>query len=111
MKIKTLALLFAATTARLVAQPAADPIIAVREPVVALTHARVIDGRGHAPLENQTLILRDGKIAALGDYAATKIPDSAAVHDLTGKTVLPGLVMTHEHLYYSSIAGGPVSHE
>ena len=107
MKIKTLALLFAATTARLVAQPAADPIIAVREPVVALTHARVIDGRGHAPLENQTLILRDGKIAALGDYAATKIPDSAAVHDLTGKTVLPGLVMTHEHLYYSSIAGGP----
>lgn len=107
MKINPLTLLLAATTVRLAAQPAADPIIAVRAPVVALTHARVIDGRGQVPRENQTLILRDGKIVALGDDADTKIPDGATVRDLTGKTVLPGLVMAHEHLYYSSIAGGP----
>ena len=107
MKPHPLALLLLATAAQLSAQPAADPIIAVRAPIIALTHARVIDGHGHAPLENQTLILRDGKIAILGADADVKIPDGATVRDLTGKTVLPGLVMTHEHLYYSSIAGGP----
>ena len=107
MKPHPLALLLLATAAQLSAHPAADPIIAVRAPIIALTHARVIDGHGHAPLENQTLILRDGKIAILGADADVKIPDGATVRDLTGKTVLPGLVMTHEHLYYSSIAGGP----
>ena len=80
-------------TAPLAAQQP-DPMIAVRAPVVALTHARVIDGRGHAPLENQTLILRDGRIATLTPDAAAQIPEGAAVRDLTGKTVLPGLVMS-----------------
>lgn len=94
-------------TAPLAAQQP-DPMIAVRAPVVALTHARVIDGRGHAPLENQTLILRDGRIATLTPDAAAQIPEGAAVRDLTGKTVLPGLVMVHEHLYYSSIVRGPL---
>jgi imidazolonepropionase-like amidohydrolase len=93
--------------ARLSAQTPAptDPIIAVRAPVVALTHARVIDGLGHAPLENQTVILRDGKIESIGPD--TKIPDGATVRDLAGKSLLPGLVMVHEHLFYSSLAGGP----
>jgi imidazolonepropionase-like amidohydrolase len=94
-------------TAHLAAQQP-DPMIAVRAPVVALTHARVIDGRGHAPIENQTLLLRDGRIAALTPDAAAQIPAGATVLDLTGKTVLPGLVMVHEHLYYSSIVRGPL---
>src|SRR5258708_3909988 len=84
-----------------------DPLVAVRAPVVALTHARVIDGRGHAPLENQTLILRDGKIASINPDANAPVPAGATTLDLTGKTVLPGLVMVHEHLYYSSITKGP----
>ena len=82
-----------------------DPFVVTSAPIIALTHARVIDGRGHAPLENQTVILRDGKIAALGADAA--IPAGADVRDLTGKTLLPGLVMVHEHLFYSSITRGP----
>lgn len=85
--------------------PLVDPFIAVRGPVTALTHARVIDGLGHAPVENQTLILREGKITAIG--ADVPVPEGATVRDLTGKTVLPGLVMVHEHLYYSSITRGP----
>ncbi len=83
--------------------PAFDPV-ALKAPVVALTHARVIDGLGHAPLADQTLVLADGRIAALGASADVKIPDGATVRDVSGKTVLPGFVMTHEHLYYSSIA-------
>ncbi len=83
-----------------------DPMIAVRAPVVALTHARVIDGLGHAPLTEQTIILRDGKIAAIGKDLA--VPKEALELDLANKTVLPGLVMVHEHLYYSSIVRGPL---
>src|SRR5262245_56483568 len=67
--------------------------------VVALTHVRVIDGTGAPARENQTLIIRDGRIAALGD-ASTAVPAGAQVLDLTGKSVIPGLVMVHEHLYY-----------
>ncbi len=87
--------------------PPADPIISVKAPVIALTHARVIDGLGHAPAENQTLVIRDGKIASVGPDATAQVPAGALVRDLTGKSILPGLVMVHEHLYYSSIAGGP----
>jgi imidazolonepropionase-like amidohydrolase len=87
--------------------PGVEPFVSVRAPVVALTHVRVIDGRGHPALENQTLILQDGRISAVGADATVKIPAGAEVHDLTGKTVLPGLVMVHEHLFYSSIVRGP----
>ena len=105
MRISRLAFLLALGATRVEAQPAPDPIVAVRAPVVVLTHARVIDGLGHAPFENQTVVLRYGKIESIG--ADTKIPDGATVRDLTGKSVLPGLVMVHEHLFYSSLAGGP----
>jgi len=88
------------------AQTAAS-YVAVRAPVVVLTHARVIDGLGNATLENQMLVIRDGKIAALAADGSVPIPEGATVRDLTGKTVLPGLVMVHEHLFYSSISKGP----
>src|SRR4029453_5592008 len=65
--------------------------VKVDAPIVALTDARVIDGTGAAPKENQTLVLRDGSIAAVGDAAAVKLPDGATVVDLSGKSVLPGL--------------------
>lgn len=79
--------------------------VAVDTPVVALTHVRVIDGTGAPPRENQTLIIRDGRIAALGDAASTPAPAGAQVLDLTGKSVIPGLVMMHEHLYYPTGPG------
>jgi imidazolonepropionase-like amidohydrolase len=75
-------------------------------PVIALTHVRVIDGTGAAAREDQTLVIVDGKIAALGNAAAIKIPDGAKVLDLTGHTVIPGLVGMHDHMYYPS-AGSP----
>lgn len=72
--------------------------------VVALTNARVIDGTGAPARENLVVILRDGKISAVGPMASTPVPSEALRMDLTGKTVLPGLVMVHEHLFYP--AGG-----
>jgi len=79
--------------------------VSVDTPVVALTHVRVIDGTGAPPRENQTVIVRDGRIAAVGDAARTQVPSGAQVLDLAGKSVLPGLVMVHEHLYYPTGPG------
>jgi enamidase len=103
-------LLSAATSAS--AQPrrptlsnAVRQFVSVDTAVVALTHVRVIDGTGAPVRENQTLIVRDGRIAAVGDAASTQVPAGAQVVDLTGKSVLPGLVMVHEHLYYPTGPG------
>jgi len=79
--------------------------VAVDTDVVVLTHVRVIDGTGAPAKENQTLVLRDGRIVAMGDAATVQAPAGAQVMDLTGRTVIPGLVMMHEHLYYPTGPG------
>jgi imidazolonepropionase-like amidohydrolase len=85
--------------------PAVRSFIAVDTPVVALTHARVIDGTGAPARNDQTLIIRDGRIAALGASQSVAVPGGAQIIDLTGKTVIPGLVMVHEHLFYPTGPG------
>jgi imidazolonepropionase-like amidohydrolase len=76
-------------------------------PVIALTHVRVVDGTGAAPCADQTLVIRDGKVAALGDAASARIPEGAKVLDLSGRTIIPGLVGMHDHMYYPSPGGAP----
>lgn len=90
---------------RLAVGPALRQFVRVDAPVVALTNARVIDGTGAAAREQQTLIIQDGRIAALGSSGSVAIPQGAEVIDLAGKSVLPGLVMLHEHLYYPTGPG------
>ena len=84
-----------------VAAQEVDSFVSVRAPVIALIHARVIDGRGVAPRDDQTVLIRDGKIAEIGATAAVAVPADARTLDLTGKSVLPGLVLVHEHLFYA----------
>lgn len=81
------------------------PYVAVDTVTVALVHARVIDGTGAPPMEDQTLVIQDGRISALGPAASVPPPAGAVVMDLTGKSVIPGLVMVHEHLYYPTGPG------
>ena len=73
--------------------------------VIALTNARVIDGTGAPARDGQTLVIRDGRIAALGATGSVAVPAGAETIDLAGKSVLPGLVMLHEHLYYPTGPG------
>jgi imidazolonepropionase-like amidohydrolase len=92
------------------AQPAQFPnavraFIKVDAPRVALTHVRIIDGTGAAAREDQTIVFFGGTIAEMGDTARVKAPDEATTIDLTGKSVIPGLVMVHEHLYYPTGPG------
>ncbi|MGE0121784.1 MAG: amidohydrolase family protein [Vicinamibacterales bacterium] len=88
--------------------PISDAIrnfVAVDAPVVALTNARVIDGTGAAARPGQTVLLRQGTIAAIGPTAEVTVPADARTIDLAGKSVLPGLVMVHEHFYYPTGPG------
>ncbi len=85
--------------------PQVRAFVSVDAPVVALVDVRVIDGTGAPPLEHQTLIVRDGLISAVGDTSEISLPDEADVLVLSGRTVLPGLVMLHEHMFYPAGAG------
>jgi len=70
--------------------PAAGP--------VALTGARLIDGTGGAPLDQATVVIRNGRIEAAGASAAVTIPSGATRVDLSGKTIMPGIINAHGHL-------------
>ncbi len=79
--------------------------VSVDAPVVALTHVELIDGTGAPARRDQTVVVRDGRIAAVGPAASTPVPSGAAVMDLSGRTVLPGWVMLHEHMFYPAGEG------
>jgi len=79
------------------------PFISIDAPIVALTHARVVDGTGAPALEDQTIVLRGSRIEAVGPSASTRVPDRAEVIDLSGHTVLPGFVGLHEHTYFGGV--------
>jgi imidazolonepropionase-like amidohydrolase len=74
--------------------------VKVNAPVVALTHVRVIDGTGAAAREDQTVVLKNGKIESVGDASAANVPKDAQVLDLHGYSVIPGLVGMHDHMFY-----------
>lgn len=76
---------------------------------VALTGGRVIDGTGRAPLEQATLVITNGRIAAIGPSASVPIPAGAVRIDISGKTILPGLINAHGHLNVDANTKLPVS--
>ncbi len=60
--------------------------------------ARIIDGTGSTPIENGVLLVEDGKISKVGPQNAVEIPEGTEIIDLSGKTVIPGLINTHGHV-------------
>jgi imidazolonepropionase-like amidohydrolase len=80
-------------------------LVSVAEPVVALANATIIDGTGAAPKTGQTIIVRDGKIDAVGAAATVQVPAGARVLDLKGQTVIPGIIGMHDHLFYTAAGG------
>jgi len=64
---------------------------------VAFTHAVIIDGNGGAPIENGVLVVRGERIEGVGPAASVQIPADAAVRDIQGKVILPGLADMHLH--------------
>src|SRR5437899_670748 len=76
-----------------------QPYVRVSAPAVVLRHVRLIDGTGAAAQVDRSVVVANGKIAAVGgpDLPA---PAGAEVLDLAGRTVMPGLVGLHDHMYY-----------
>jgi imidazolonepropionase-like amidohydrolase len=106
IKLPALLLLFYLVVASPAQPPDRQQFIRVEAPTVALTHVRVIDGTGAAPREDQTVVISGGKIQSVETSAAANVPAGAQVLDLTGYTVLPGLVGMHNHLFFP-MGGSP----
>ena len=102
--IATLAVLVAALPCA--AQPAdtlSDAVrqfVEVAESTVALTGVQVVDGTGRPAASGQTILIEDGRIAAVGPDAEVDVPDGARVLNLAGHTVVPGFVGLHDHTFY-----------
>jgi imidazolonepropionase-like amidohydrolase len=58
--------------------------------------ARLLTAAG-APIDAGVIVVEDGKITAVGD-ATTPVPEHARVVELSGKTIIPGIVDTHSHI-------------
>jgi imidazolonepropionase-like amidohydrolase len=71
---------------------------AVHAQTTALRGARVIDGTGGAAIDNATIVMRDGRIVAIGPSAGTPVPGDAEIVDYAGKTIIPGLISDHSHV-------------
>jgi imidazolonepropionase-like amidohydrolase len=65
---------------------------------IAFTGARVIDGTERAPIDNATILVRNGRIVAVGPAAGVTVPAGARRVPLAGKTVMPGLINAHGHV-------------
>lgn len=67
---------------------------------IALKNVNLIDGTGSPLKRKQTVIISEGKIQMLGKTGKVIIPKNTVVIDAQGKTLIPGLVMMHEHMFY-----------
>jgi imidazolonepropionase-like amidohydrolase len=76
--------------------------VAVGSRTIAITHVTVIDGTGTPARKDQTIIITDGRIATVGPAATVTLPPDAHPVDGTGRTVTPGLVGMHNHLFFPS---------
>ena len=89
--------------------PAVQAYVAHAQPLLAITHVRVIDGHGTLARENQTVLLRDGRIAAVARHV--DLPADTTVIDGSGQTLIPGLVGMHDHMFYPAPRVNPASKE
>ena len=65
---------------------------------IAFVGGRIIDGTGAPAIENGVMVSMDGKIVAIGSANNTPIPPDAQRIDVTGKTLIPGLINSHGHV-------------
>jgi hypothetical protein len=83
-------LILATVVVRLTAMQAA--------PTIVLDNVRVIDGTGAAPLERARIIIQADRIAQVGSVDTVPVPAGAERLDLTGRTIIPGLIDLHFHI-------------
>lgn len=67
--------------------------------IIALTNTRIITMQGNKVFAQGTIVIKDGRIIAVGPTALVPVPAGAKVLDLTGTTVMPGFVDMHLHMH------------
>jgi Tol biopolymer transport system component len=67
--------------------------------VVALRGARLITMKGAEVIENGDVVVRDNRIEGAGRRGSVKIPAGAKIIDVSGKTIMPGIVDVHAHIW------------
>jgi imidazolonepropionase-like amidohydrolase/Tol biopolymer transport system component len=73
-----------------VSRPGSDRVLALRD-------ARLLPMTGDGVVESGTVVVRGGQIAAVGPAGTVDVPPEATVRDVSGKTIVPGLIDVHQH--------------
>jgi len=66
--------------------------------LIAFTGARLVTMNGEEVIDNGVLIIENNRIKAIGKEGEVKIPANAKTYDVSGKTIIPGIIDTHAHL-------------
>lgn len=79
---------------------------------IAFTGADIVDGSGTAPIEDAVLLIQNGRVLKVGRAEEITIPEGAIVKDVSGKTIIPGIINGHGHVGNAKgIEGGHYSRE
>jgi hypothetical protein len=65
--------------------------------VAVFRGAKAITMKGNEIIENADIVVRDSRIVAIGARGSVTIPAGAQIFDVSGKTIMPGMVDTHYH--------------
>jgi imidazolonepropionase-like amidohydrolase len=83
--------------------PSVSKYISDSAETIAFKDVKIIDGTGNPSKEHQSILISKGKIIKIGSAQDIVIPSDASVINCSGKTIIPGLVMLHEHFYYTML--------
>ncbi|HJO39625.1 MAG: amidohydrolase family protein [Vicinamibacterales bacterium] len=85
------------TLAALTLAGCGESVVELTPGLTAFTGARIIDGTGNA-IDAGVLVVRDGRVEAVGAAESVSVPVGAEEIDLTGRTIMPGLINAHGHV-------------
>src|SRR5438270_12276437 len=80
--------------------PDGRTLLRVTTPRVILEHVQIIDGTGAAPSADKNIHIEGGKITAISAGADQSASEGTTILDLRGRSVMPGIVGMHNHLYF-----------
>ena len=87
--------------------PSIQQYIDYKQDTIALTHCFFADVIHEKILSDQSIIITHGIITATGNANTVNVPAGATIVDCTGKSVLPGFVLLHEHMFYPDVSVSP----
>lgn len=80
--------------------PAVKAVVKYEAARLVVAHVRLLDGTGRPAVEDRNVTVEGGRITAIGPGAEVVAAPGTVVVDGRGRTLLPGLVSLHDHMYY-----------